>query len=439
MSEPSVKGRVVGVTPWLPWPLSAWPWWTRPVRAERLAALRIGLAACLLLDVLLTYLPNLHFYDAAGLGHPAIYAWYRESPRLNWTLLRGFGDPLASFVVLGIWLATTLWLAFGLCTRRDGPPRLGLSVWTVAGVLLVLGVWARQIAGPKAELAWLCWVVPVLPLALLAPAVAFGVARRRFVAAGVSFVLLTLLGVGLLFVEDTGAAWWAPLLAPWQDDALLLRVAAGLWAVATLLLLLGFYSRTAAALTWVLAISFANVNCNVDNAGDVIRNIALFYLMLSPCGAAWSFDRWLSREPGDEPTFVPPWPLRLLFVQLVLIYFFNGLYKLLGAAWWEGDSLYNVLGDPALTRVSPALLPLPYLLTRLLSWGVLIWEVSFPLWMVHRWTRAAALGVGVAFHLGIFATMELGGFVPYVLCLYLPLLPWERRVGGPAKIEPAVT
>ena len=33
---------VVGLKPWLPWPLSRSPWWTEPVRAERLAVLRIG-------------------------------------------------------------------------------------------------------------------------------------------------------------------------------------------------------------------------------------------------------------------------------------------------------------------------------------------------------------------------------------------------------------
>ena len=47
------------------------------------------------------------------------------------------------------------------------------------------------------------------------------------------------------------------------------------------------------------------------------------------------------------------------------------------------------------------------------------------------------------FHLGIFATMELGGFVPYALCMYLPLLPWGgSRPYSPsidaAKTEPSV-
>jgi hypothetical protein len=54
MDEPSV----VGLGPLIPWPLSRWRWLAAPVRAERLAVLRIGLIFILLLDVLTTYLPN---------------------------------------------------------------------------------------------------------------------------------------------------------------------------------------------------------------------------------------------------------------------------------------------------------------------------------------------------------------------------------------------
>jgi len=57
--------------------------------------------------------------------------------------------------------------------------------------------------------------------------------------------------------------------------------------------------------------------------------------------------------------------------------------------------------------------------------------------MLFRRTRVPALLFGAAFHLGILATMELGWFVPYVLCLYVPLLPWDRWLGGEAhKMSP---
>jgi hypothetical protein len=126
---------------------------------------------------------------------------------------------------------------------------------------------------------------------------------------------------------------------------------------------------------------------------------------------------------------VYPWALRLLFVQMALIYVCNGVYKLAGADWRRGESLYYVLCDLTLTRYSFAQFPPPLWLLRLLSWAVLAWEVGFPLWVGWRRTRVAGLCFGAAFHLGIFASLELGGFAPYMLTLYLPLLPWERWVG----------
>ena len=64
-----------------------------------------------------------------------------------------------------------------------------------------------------------------------------------------------------------------------------------------------------------------------------------------------------------------------------------------------------------------------------MTWTVLVWEVSFPILVLNRWTRFVALLIGVGFHLGIFASMELGCFVPYTLCIYLAFLPWERWLG----------
>jgi hypothetical protein len=297
-------GRVVGVRPWLPWPLSRWRWWAVPVPAERLAALRIGLAAVLLWDLLTTYLPHVQDYFAPdSLGGAVMFGYLRNFPnRWNWSVLAGLQDA--------------------------------------------------------AELRWV------------------------------------VLG----------------------------------WLAATVCLLLGLRARLAAAVVWVLSVSFANLNEYIDNAGDQIRGIALFYLMLSPCGAAWSLDSWWRRRRGREagPVQVYPWALRLLFVQMALIYCLNGLYKLSGADWRSGESLYYVLGDLTLTRVSYAQFPVPYRLTQVFSWVVVVWEAGFPLWVALPWTRRAALCFGVAFHLGILLTMELGGFVPYMLVLYLPLLPWER-------------
>jgi hypothetical protein len=443
------RGVVVGLNPWLPWPLSGWGWWTAPVRAERLAVLRIGLASLLLLDILISYLPHLHdFFGPDSLGTPEMFDYLARAPKWNWSLLRGFQDPLLTTAAQVVWLVTTPVILLGLWGRLSagGPPgphpvlRWSLAAWTVAGAFAVLALWTRVTLGPEhgASLLWR------IPLAILGVATFFwclALWRRlreepdddpwlwRWVLLAWAVSAL-LAAVGFWKVR----AWpeRLPFLAwsegRWHGEVTALRVAMVAWAVSVVLLLLGLWTRASAAAAWVLSLSFDNLNWYVNNAGDQVRGITLFYLMLTPCGAAWSLDSWLARLRGRRagPVYVYPWALRLLFVQMVYIYFVNGVYKAFSADWIGGGSLYHVWCDLTLTRFSYAQFPVPYVLTQLMSWTVLAWELSFPLLVLVRWTRPVALLFGVAFHLGIFATLELGGFGPYMLVLYLPLLPWDR-------------
>jgi hypothetical protein len=444
----TMGGNVVGLEPWLPWPLRTWGWWTQPIRAERVAALRIGLAACLLIDIWTSYRPQLlDFFGQGGLGGSQMFAYYGFAPKLNWSLLRGFGDPLLGSVALVTWTVLSAWFVFDFGARltardaREIPPSNGWSVfwWMACGLFVVLGVWSRSIkdAG-ESQAAW------TVPLGMLAVAVLFlllefwrcrrGECRDNRLRLFIPNVLVLLAAVGLGLVlpfeewsREKTFSLAHRLLLSWQDDAGLLAVAFWTWVAATVLLLAGCWTWMAAPLTWALSISFASVNPHIDNAGDTIRGIGLFFLMLSPCAAAWSVDRFIQRRRrgADAPAMVWPWAMRLLFIQLAVIYFMNGLYKVTGANWLEGDSLYYVMCDLTLTRFSIAQMPMPFVAVQILTWLVLAWELAFPLLVLFRWTRTPALLCGVAFHLGIFSTLELGGFGPYVLCLYLPLLPWK--------------
>jgi hypothetical protein len=111
-------------------------------------------------------------------------------------------------------------------------------------------------------------------------------------------------------------------------------------------------------------------------------------------------------------------------VQLVLIYFMNGVYKLFGPEWRDGTVMHYVLNDVGWARWS---LPLPLWLTRGMSWFVLAWELSFPLLVLRPRSRWVALGLGATFHVVTGLNLELGLFPLYALCFYLPLLPLPRR------------
>src|SRR5262249_49736345 len=113
------------------------------------------------------------------------------------------------------------------------------------------------------------------------------------------------------------------------EDPRIITTALLVWAAATALLLLGLGTRVAAIVVWLLSTSFANINGYIDNGGDQVRYIVTLYLMLTPCGAAWSLDAWLRWRRGRllGAVFVYPWALRLLFVPMVLMLLGNGIYK----------------------------------------------------------------------------------------------------------------
>jgi hypothetical protein len=442
---------IVGINPVLPWPLSGWEWWTRPVRAESLAVLRIALAALLLIDLLGTYLPQVHdFFGQGTLGSPEIWDYLARAPKWNWSLLRGFQDPLLMTMAQVVWICSTGLLVLGLWGRLSAAPEgrrqpvLGwaLAAWTFATVVGVLGLWAR--IGPNArDGESLVWRIPLIALGIAALFWCLIVWRRLAVEPDEDDPILWRWALVAMTVSGALAAvglwrhlapwretpiWLRWTEVPWHGDAAVLKGAMLVLVAATVLMLLGLCTRLAAVLVWLLSMSFSNLNWYIDNAGDQVRVISLFYLMLAPCGAAWSLDSWWARRRGrlTGPVYIHPWALRLLFVQMALIYFCNGVYKAAGSDWHEGSSLYYVWCNLTLTRFSITQLPVPYWVTQWMTWTVMVWELAFPLLVVVKWTRVPALLLGVSFHLGIFATMEIGGFAPYMLVLYLPLLPWDR-------------
>ncbi len=443
MTKNNPPPSIVGIAPWLPWPLSAWSWWTVPVRAERLAVLRIGVALCLLFDIAYNYAPaTLDFFSKNGIGDPTIFNWRFDAPRANWSLLRGVGDHATLHLALAICIALAGWILFNSASRlvlgpEKSPPddRTGfaLPLWTCSFTVYILGQWAAMLPN---KLDYAAWLLPLIGCTVLTAMHMLDYANRlrdpnyRLRPA---MMLTSVLVCGALAAFGhwlsagdpiDKSADWLKLLRSWQNDPGLTMFAMWLWLLSAVLLLLGILSRFAAIAAWMLSMSFAAANPYLDNAGDTIRLILQFYLMLSPCGAAWSVDALIHRRAA--PVYVQPWPLRMIFVQMVYIYFMNGLYKVFGESWLQGYSLYYVLGDATLTRFSQAAFPIPLFLTRIMTWTVLAWEVAFPVLLITKWTRIAAFVMGVVFHLGIFATMELGGFVPYALCMYLPLLPWEK-------------
>lgn len=196
---------------------------------------------------------------------------------------------------------------------------------------------------------------------------------------------------------------------------------------------LGFATRPSTIIAWALFVSFNQRLVWVLNGGDSMMRCALFYLMFAPAGALWSLDAVLKRRRDSSPILIAPWSVRLMQIQLAVIYLFTGISKLngglVGNDWITGEAVYWVLNDLSLTRWPYHWLPVPMFVCRLLSWGTLAFELGFAFvmaiprrWAFSRRLRSCWLLAGVALHLGILIHTEVGWFSPATLCWYVLFL-----------------
>jgi hypothetical protein len=154
--------------------------------------------------------------------------------------------------------------------------------------------------------------------------------------------------------------------------------------------------------------------------------VILFCLVWTDSGACLSIDAWLARRRGTSrhPTDVehPMWPLRLIRIQVALIYLNSGLWKLFGASWRDGTAIYYALNLNVFHRV-PFMVPAAAEWTlTIATYVTLFWELAFVFMLFHRVSRRIALVIGVLLHMGVWATLEVGPFSWLMIASYIAFL-----------------
>lgn len=120
-----------------------------------------------------------------------------------------------------------------------------------------------------------------------------------------------------------------------------------------------------------------------------------------------------------------------LAVQLVLSYFVSGYVKIVKPEWRSGQALVDVFAFSAYP-VSESLrgwAARPRLL-RMMSWGVMGFEVLFPLALLHPLALYAGLAIAATFHLANAFLFGLIRFFWIWICAYPSLIWFQGRLEG---------
>ena len=267
------------------------------------------------------------------------------------------------------------------------------------------------------------WFTPQPTSALALVRIAFGL-----VALGWSLSLLPDLGAffgpdGVVpAYEDPSKGVWT-LLGASPSQAAVTAMAVAL-VVGCVALTAGAATRVAAVVVFVGLVSFQHRDPYVFNSGDGLLPIIALVLALSPAGAALSVDRLVrSRDRFWDAPARAPWALRLLQVQLSLIYLATAWSKATGATWDDGTAVSYTWRLEDLERFPmPDALATSLLVSNVATYGTLMLEVAIGVLVWVRAARPWVLGLGVLMHLGIDVFVRVGFFSYAMFVCYLAFL-----------------
>jgi hypothetical protein len=195
--------------------------------------------------------------------------------------------------------------------------------------------------------------------------------------------------------------------------------------VGTIALLAGFRARLAALVVFVCLISFGRRDPWVLNSGDLLVQVLAFYMLFMPSGTALSVDRWLG-EPARFWEFPARaiWPLRLLQVQVSILYLAAVWAKVRGITWNDGTAVSYAFRIDDIARFPvPGFVTDSLILVNLLTYGTLAVELSIGILVWNRVLRPWVLLLGVGLHLGIDYAVRVGFFSYAVLVAYIAFIP----------------
>lgn len=207
--------------------------------------------------------------------------------------------------------------------------------------------------------------------------------------------------------------------------------------VAGAALMVGYRSRLAAILSFILIAGFQERLPPLFDGSDSVLRLVLFWNCFTRSGNVWSVDALRAAAAGTPLSEKgPAFPVRVLQSQPGWVYFCSVFFKGGGEFWQNGTVIHYVMHlNTVFTHPWAAPLGDSRIISYIGTYGTLVleatflWAVNFPIF--HRPLKALALMGGVALHAGIGFTMRIGHFSYLMPITYLPLLErdWALWLG----------
>ena len=234
------------------------------------------------------------------------------------------------------------------------------------------------------------------------------------------------------------AGWWGVLnIFPSYTVVLVLY---GLLLVASVCLVVGYRTRLASVLAFVAIMSFQHRSTSIWNSGDDLLRIMMFFLMFAPAGASLSLDRLrTARARFWEFPARAPWALRLVQIQISVVYLSAVWVKLHGPTWRDGTAVsYAVRLEDFLRFPLPHALAHSLLFSSVMTYSTIAVELMIAVLVWNRAARPLVLALGVGLHFGLGSSLRLGFFGEIMITCYLAFLSPTAAAAGVLAVRDGV-
>ena len=207
--------------------------------------------------------------------------------------------------------------------------------------------------------------------------------------------------------------------------------------------IVGYYTKISIFVLWVHTRGFAFRNSGIQQAGDTLHRLLLFWMMFLPCHECFSIDSARISSTIRAKAYARSQNVTSLatfgtLVQLDLIYQFTSMFKVSPRWSVDGSAIYYVLNNLAfvyppvgrdilLKFVPPSLL-------SILTKSTLLLERCAPLFIFVYPLRNVGVIAFISFHFGLFCSMRLGLFPLICIAGWIILIP-SYSWGNDSQIE----
>lgn len=249
------------------------------------------------------------------------------------------------------------------------------------------------------------------------------------------------IGIALLFWSR-----WAGELLLYMNQSVIGLVLSLNFFVATSLLLIGYKSRLAALWTGLVGLAIYYYFGHMlgrepwTHHHTYLLAVTALLLTLTPCGRSFSLDRYLVVLRAERAGQAPPpergnlWGLRLIMLQLSVLYFFSA-YDKTTVAFLSGARLEHIFLWFYAGSDYPDLPGLPTF-AMLAAITVVLVEYALAFGLPFRLARRYLVWIGLAFHAVLYVTLPVYTFSATMMLLYLAYFDADevdkviRRVQG---------